>query len=122
MGAAPRSDSMRGGARATQGRATLARVGIALAAVTLLLTGCSDIQRALNQGGDTTCRDYVKQDQDGKRMTITKFIKQQTNDDHEPAGTAVDATMIQVDLLCGVQVNQDTPIKKADIAGIFINK
>jgi len=102
--------------------ATLLRTGLGVAAVALLLAGCSDIQRALNQGGDTTCRDYVKQDQDGKRMTITKFIKQQTNDDHEPAGTAVDATMIQVDLLCGVQVNQDTPIKKADIAGIFINK
>ncbi|MFI6362449.1 hypothetical protein ACIBG0_06830 [Nocardia sp. NPDC050630] len=102
--------------------ATLLRTGLGVAAIAALLAGCTDIERALNQGGDTTCRDYVKQDQDGKRTTITKFIKQQTKDDHEPAGTAVDATMIQVDLLCGAQVNQDTPIKKADIAGIFLNK
>ncbi|MGY4103219.1 hypothetical protein ACW2Q0_27210 [Nocardia sp. R16R-3T] len=112
---------MRGGARAT-GAHRLLWTGLGVAAVAALLAGCSDVERALNQGGDTACRDYVKQDQDTKRTTITKFIKQQTNNDHEPAGTAVDATMIQVDLLCGAQVNQDTAIKKADIAGIFLNK
>jgi acid stress chaperone HdeA len=102
--------------------ATLSRTGLGVAAVALLLAGCTDIHRALNQGGDTPCNEYVKQDQDTKRMTVTKFIKQQTQDDHEPAGTVVDGTMVSVDLLCGAQINRETPIKKADVAGIFIAK
>ncbi|MEV6559757.1 hypothetical protein ACFYO1_15525 [Nocardia sp. NPDC006044] len=98
------------------------RTGLGIAAVALMLAGCTDVQRALNRGGDTPCSEYVKQNQDDKRMTITKFVKQQTNDDHEPAGTTVDATMVSVDILCGGQRNAETPIKNADVAGIFINK
>jgi acid stress chaperone HdeA len=102
--------------------ATLSQTGLGVAAVALLLAGCTDVQRVLNRGGDTPCSEYVKQDQDTKRMTITKFVKQQTKDDHEPAGTVVDGTMISVDLLCGAQRNAETPIKNADVAGIFMNK
>lgn len=98
------------------------RTGLGIAAVALMLAGCTDVQRALNRGGDTPCSEYVKQNQDDKRMTITKFVKQQTNDEHEPAGTTVDATMVSVDILCGGQRNAETPIKNADVAGIFINK
>ncbi|MCX4091873.1 hypothetical protein [Nocardia sp. alder85J] len=87
-----------------------------------LLSGCSEVQQVLNKGGDTPCSDYVKQDQDTKRMTITKFVKQQTGDQHEPAGTTVDATMVSVDFLCSAQRNAATPIKNADVAGIFLNK
>ncbi|WP_155981331.1 hypothetical protein [Nocardia sp. BMG111209] len=97
--------------------------GVAVATVAAaLLTGCTEVQQALNKGGDTPCSDYVKQDQDTKRMTITKFVKQQTGDQHEPAGTTVDATLVSVDFLCGTQRNASTPIKNADVAGIFLNK
>ncbi|WP_225730612.1 MULTISPECIES: hypothetical protein [unclassified Nocardia] len=92
------------------------------AAIAAALTGCSEVKTALNRGGDTPCSEYVKQDQDTQRVTITKFVKQQTNDDHEPAGTVVDLTMASVGVLCGVQANADTPIKNADVAGIFIKK
>ncbi|MFQ6395448.1 hypothetical protein ACLMAJ_18520 [Nocardia sp. KC 131] len=98
------------------------RTGLGVAAVALLLAGCSDVERVLNRGGDTPCSDYVKQDQDTKRVTITKFVKEQTKNDHEPAGTTVDATIISVDLLCGSQRNAQTPIKNADVAGIFVTK
>lgn len=98
------------------------RCGLGIAAAALVLAGCTDVKVALNKGGDTPCSEYVKQDPDTKRMTITKFVKQQTNSEHEPAGTAVDATMVSVDLLCGAQRNVDTPIKNADVAGIFLNK
>ncbi|MQY22170.1 hypothetical protein [Nocardia macrotermitis] len=87
-----------------------------------LLSGCGDVQKALNKGGDTACSDYVKQDQDTQRVTITKFVKQQTGSEHEPAGTVVDATIVQVNFLCGNQRDSSTPIKKADVAGIFLNK
>ena len=95
------------------------RTGLAIAVVALALAGCTDVQRALNKGGDTPCSEYVNQDQDTKRTTITKFIKTQTNNEHEPAGTAVDASMVQVDLLCGIQANADAPIKKANLGAIF---
>jgi acid stress chaperone HdeA len=93
--------------------------GIAVAAT--LLAGCTEIKQELDKGGDTPCSDYVKQDQDTQRMTITKFIKQQTGTTHEPAGTQVDATIIAVNFLCSNQRNAQTPIKNANIAGIFFN-
>ncbi|MBH0780786.1 hypothetical protein [Nocardia bovistercoris] len=101
---------------------TVTRTGLTLLAAALPLTGCTDIERALNQGGDTPCSEYVKQDADTKRMTITKFVKQQTNTETEPAGTVVDATIVTVDVMCGAQRNFDTPIKNADVAGIFVAK
>lgn len=68
--------------------ATIARTGLACtaAAAALLLAGCNDIERALNRGGDTPCKDYVQQDPDTKRMTITKFIKQNSGIDSEAGG------------------------------------
>ncbi|MEU8897335.1 hypothetical protein [Nocardia sp. NPDC048505] len=96
--------------------------GLAVVAVAVLLAGCTDIQTALNRGGDTPCSEYVTQDPDTKRVTITKFVKQQTGQENEPAGTVVDATLVSVDLLCGAQRNAETPIKNADVAGIFLNK
>jgi acid stress chaperone HdeA len=95
-------------------------VGVAVLAV--LASGCSEVEQALNQGGDTTCRDYVNQEPDTKRITITKAIKERTGSDNEPAGTLVDSMIVQVDLLCAGQRNIDTPIKNADVAGLFLNK
>ncbi|MEU4595702.1 MULTISPECIES: hypothetical protein [Nocardia] len=97
-------------------------VAVGLAVLAALVTGCSDVERLLNQGGDTPCRDYINQEPDTKRITITKAIKEQTGNDNEPAGTVVDAMIVQVDLLCAGQRNIDTPIKNADIAGLFLNK
>ncbi|MFI6865683.1 hypothetical protein [Nocardia sp. NPDC050406] len=94
----------------------------ALAVGATLLSGCTDVERALNKGGDTKCSEYLAQDPDDQRMTVTKFIKQQTNTESEPTGTSVDFTMASVQALCSVQANADTPIKNADIAGIFFNK
>ncbi|MEU0544911.1 hypothetical protein [Nocardia sp. NPDC005978] len=93
----------------------------ALFAVTVL-SGCTEVERALNQGGDTKCSEYLSQQPDSQRITVTKFIKQQTGNDNEPTGTSVDFTMSTVQALCQVQANSETPIKKADIAGIFMNK
>ncbi|MFC4128519.1 hypothetical protein [Nocardia rhizosphaerae] len=93
-----------------------------IAALAVLASGCAEVERALNQGGDTTCRDYVNQEPDTKRITITKAIKERAGTDNEPSGTLVDSMIVQVDLLCAGQRNIDTPIKNADIAGLFLNK
>lgn len=55
-------------------------------------------------------------------MTITKFVKQQTGTEQEPSGTVVDATIVTVDVMCAGQRNAQTPIKNADVAGIFVVK
>lgn len=91
----------------------------AAALAVALLSGCSDVEKALNKGGDTKCSDYLAQNADTQRVTITKFIKQQTGNDHEPAGTQVDLSMAAVQGLCQVQANKDTPIKNANLAGIL---
>ncbi|WP_067821369.1 hypothetical protein [Nocardia inohanensis] len=87
-----------------------------------LLSGCSEVEKALNKGGDTKCSEYLTQQPDTQRVTVTKFIKQQAGNDNEPTGTSVDFTMAAVQTLCQIQANSDTPIKNADIAGIFIKK
>lgn len=93
-------------------------VAAAALAVTLL-SGCSDVEKALNKGGDTKCSDYLAQNADTQRVTITKFIKQQTGKDTEPPGTQVDLSMAAVQSLCQVQANKDTPIKNANLLGIL---
>jgi acid stress chaperone HdeA len=100
-------------------RPTGALAVVSLVAAGLALAGCTEVQETLNKGGDTSCHDYLGQDQDKQRMTVTKFLKQRNGSDHEPSGTAVDATMTAVKLLCAVQSNSDVPIKNANIGGIL---
>ncbi|MBJ8340765.1 hypothetical protein JGU71_17880 [Antrihabitans sp. YC3-6] len=83
--------------------------------------GCSDVEEAVNKGGDTPCSDYLEDDADDRRVTVTKFLKEDGNG-NEPAGTAVDAAIIAIDLLCSAQQNADTPIKDADLTGILTPK
>ncbi len=91
----------------------------AAATAVALLSGCSDVEKALNKGGETKCSDYLAQDANTQRITITKFIKQQTGNDNEPAGTQVDLSMAAVQSLCQVQANKDTQIKNANLLGIL---
>ncbi|MGW5381106.1 hypothetical protein [Nocardia sp. NPDC003963] len=100
--------------------ATKARAGLMIAAAVFALTGCTEIERAMNKGGDTPCREYVQQDQKTQRVTITKFLEEQQGG--EPTGTNVDLSIAAVNALCSVQANADTPIERADVAGIFIRK
>lgn len=99
---------------------TKARAGLLIAAAVLALAGCTEIERAMNKGGDTPCREYVEQDQQTQRVTITKFLEEQQG--AEPSGTNVDLSIAAVNALCSVQANADTPIERADVAGIFIRK
>lgn len=101
---------------------TVGRTGLAAFAAVTVMSGCSDVERALNRGGDTPCGEYVTQDADTKRITITKFVKERDHLANEPTGTAVDLTIVAVDVLCSGQRNRDTPIKNADVAGMIVNK
>ncbi|MFC6010172.1 hypothetical protein [Nocardia lasii] len=93
--------------------------GLAMLAVTV--TGCNEeVEKVFNQGRETSCRDYVNQDVPTKRITVAKAIEQQSG--NEPSTALVDTKITQLDVLCATQRNIDTPIKNADVAGIFLNK
>ena len=94
-------------------------VGVTFSAI--VLGACSDVEEAVNRGGDTSCSDYLEQSTDDQRVTVTKFLKEDSGDDQEPDGTTVDAAIIAVDLLCAAQQNADTPIKDADLGGATPN-
>ncbi|NUS42645.1 MAG: hypothetical protein HOQ24_02965 [Mycobacteriaceae bacterium] len=86
------------------------------------IVGCSDVEKTLNKGGDTSCREYLGMDDHDKRVTVTKALQQQSGSKDDPSGTSVDLGMSAVQLLCAVQANSETPIKNADVPGIFTPK
>lgn len=95
-------------------------LGIATAAIvaTLGLSACSQAEEAINSGGDTKCSDYIAQDNDKQRVTVTKYLKERDNGT-EPNANQVDMAMTAIDLLCRAQNNASVPIKDADLAGII---
>ncbi|MET9215062.1 MULTISPECIES: hypothetical protein [unclassified Nocardia] len=95
-------------------------VAVGVAVLAALASGCAEVEKVLNQGGDTTCRDYINQESDTKRITIAKAMEERNGS--APSGAQVDSMIVQVDLLCAGQRNIDTPIKNADIPGLFLNK
>ena len=92
----------------------------ATSAVLLSLSGCAKVE-VLNKGGDTPCNEYIAQGKDEQRVTVTKFLKEQ-NKNQDPTQQQVDSGINAIDLLCRVQQNAKTPIKNADLTGIFVPK
>ncbi|WP_225726309.1 MULTISPECIES: hypothetical protein [unclassified Nocardia] len=99
-------------------RMTTAALGLTAA---LLLGACGTAEKAINPGGDTKCSDYVNQDTGKKRVTVTKFLEQQRNG-RAPTDQEIDTATTTVDLMCQAQRNPDTPIKNADLTGVFVPK
>ncbi|WP_336085668.1 hypothetical protein [Nocardia sp. SSK8] len=85
-------------------------------------TGCSEVEKAVNKGGDTTCSDYTAQDAEKKNTTVTKFLEEKRGDDTTPDQNTVDLAVAAIDLMCGAQANPDTPIRDADLSGILVPK
>lgn len=98
-------------------RLSLALAATGLAAA-LSLTACSQIEEAVNRGGDTPCNDYIGQKRDQQRVTVTKFLKERENG-AEPTTNQVDVAMTAINLLCRAQNNANVPIKDADLLGIL---
>ncbi|WP_278265751.1 hypothetical protein [Nocardia sp. AG03] len=85
-------------------------------------TGCSEVEKAVNKGGDTKCSEFTAQDADKKNTTVTKFLEEKRNDDATPDQNSVDLAVAAIDLMCGAQANPDTPIREADLSGILVPK
>jgi acid stress chaperone HdeA len=100
------------------------RMGIAaLAALALCAGGCGDEpKKIVNKGGDTPCNEFVAQDDDKQRITTEKFLEQEREGDGTPDARIVDASIAAIKLMCAAQANPDTPIRKADLTGIFVPK
>lgn len=94
--------------------------GVVLVAIgaSLALGGCTKVE-ALNKGGDTPCNEYIGQSSDEQKVTVTKYLKS-TDQYKNPTDDQVTSSMSAVDLLCRIQKNAKTPIKNADLTGIFV--
>ncbi|MFI7002253.1 hypothetical protein [Nocardia sp. NPDC050175] len=86
--------------------------------------GCGDEPKKLvNKGGSTPCSEFTAQDADKQRITVTKFLEQERNNDSSaPEGQTIDAAIASIKLMCVAQANPDTPINKADLTGILVPK
>jgi acid stress chaperone HdeA len=84
-------------------RGTLLIAGVA---VVLALGGCS--QGVLNKGGDTTCKEFLGQDDKTQQETITKMLKDEKGSD--PANLEITGTRLSVQTYCQVAGQQDTKI------------
>ncbi|TSD99586.1 hypothetical protein FOS14_12035 [Skermania sp. ID1734] len=96
-------------------------MAVAAIAAGPFLSACDQVKEATNKGGDTPCNEYIGQDSDTQRTTVTKYLKSR-NDGNDPSGTEVNSAMTAIDLLCRVQANAKTPIKNADLTGILAPK
>ncbi|MFD4440966.1 hypothetical protein ACFWPK_14475 [Nocardia sp. NPDC058519] len=92
----------------------------ALLAVAITTTSCGDLERALNRGGATPCRDYLDQDADDQRLTITKFIQDRRNNNEDLTPATIDVARGGVNMLCSIPSNADVPIEDATLKGIEI--
>lgn len=95
----------------------IAATAFALTAAALVATGCDQVEEAVNRGGDTPCNEYIAQDAEDQRTTVTKYLEDERGSAPEP--TTVDAAMGAIDLMCRAQADASTPIRNADLAGIL---
>ncbi|MFD6397244.1 hypothetical protein [Nocardia sp. NPDC060249] len=95
---------------------------IAATAIALLGTGCDQVEKAVNKGGDTPCSEYTAQTPEDRRTTVVKFLEQERGDNATSDPNTIDLSVAAIDLMCGAQANPDTPIREADLTGVLVPK
>ncbi|MFE3799615.1 hypothetical protein KHQ06_26200 [Nocardia tengchongensis] len=102
------------------------RRNIALLAATTLAVlavgSCDKAQELTNKGGSTPCSEFTKQDQSKQRVTVRKYLEQDTKITPTASPDTVDASIAAITLMCQAQANPDTPIRDADLTGILVPK
>ncbi|MFN3602800.1 MAG: hypothetical protein ACK4UY_15565 [Dietzia sp.] len=86
--------------------ATVATAALALAS----LTGCNAMDP--NQGGDTTCGDYMEMPPEDQREVITTFLDEKGQEN--PAGMEVTLNQESAKLYCGTVGQASDPIRNID--------
>ena len=72
--------------------------------------GCGALDN--NQGGDTTCGDYLEMSNDDQRDVITTYLDEQGNS--SPAGFEVNLTLQSAKLYCNTMGSADDPIRNIE--------
>lgn len=52
---------------------------------------------------------------DDRQVTVAKFLKEKSGKDEEPVGTAVDAAILGIDLLCSAELNADKSATSTEV-------
>ncbi|WP_405497157.1 hypothetical protein [Nocardia sp. NBC_00511] len=107
------------GRRTFSAKVTLAATAVLTAA---LISGCEQAKEAVNRGGDTPCSDFTSQDQAKQRVTVRKYLSQDSKVSGTPQPDTVDGSITAIELMCKAQANPDTPIRDADLTGILVPK
>ena len=78
-------------------RLVLAAVSV-LAGVTVLLGGCSAVEKITNKGGDTTCGEFNGHNDQKQRAAVTKMLKDAKGG--EPSNLELSGTQLAVSAFC----------------------
>lgn len=76
---------------------TLAAVTV-LACATFLLGGCTAVEKVINKGGDTTCREFNSHDDEKQRSEVSKMLKDRSGS--EPSNLELSGTRVAVSAYC----------------------
>ncbi len=82
-------------------------VGVAAAA----LSSCSAVDEVVNDGGDTTCKDFQSADEKAQNKTIAKMLTDEGGS--EPANAELAGTRISVTVFCQTVGKADSTVKEA---------
>lgn len=77
-----------------------------VAAITL--AGCSSV---INQGGDTTCKEFLTQDENAQNDAVSKMLKDENQQD--PSGLQTMAARNSSTAYCKTLGNENSKIKEA---------
>ena len=76
-----------------------------------VLSGCSQVEEVTNQGGDTTCKDFLAADEASQNESITKMLTDEGK--NEPANAELAGTRVSITTYCQTVGTPDTTIKEA---------
>jgi len=85
---------------------TMLAAGLTAAA---LVSGCSST--IINQGGDTSCKDFKAADEKKQNDAVSKMLKDSKGVD--PTSLEISGTRLSVQTYCGTVATEDTKISQA---------
>lgn len=86
-------------------------VAISVLASAAVLSGCSQIEEVTNQGGDTTCKDYLAADEASQNESIAKMLTDEGKS--EPSNAELAGTRLSITTYCQTVGQPDSTIKQA---------
>ena len=75
-----------------------------------VLVGCSQVEEVTNEGGDTTCEDFLAADEASQNESTKMLTDEGKN---EPANAELAGTRVSITTYCQTVGTPDTAIKEA---------